>query len=195
MNIIFLCLLSYIIGSIPSAYIITKIFKGIDIREVGSGNPGTTNVIRTTGFLPGVITFILDFTKGILSLWFTKHYLGDNFLPLSMFFVIIGHTYSIFLTFRGGKGVATFFGTLLVISPKTFFILAIIFCIIFLITHIISVSSITAVLTFFVLSFIIPELKLYSYTKIFFFLTTVLIICRHKSNILRLLSHEEKKLW
>lgn len=195
MKIIILSLFAYIIGSIPSAYIITKIFKGTDIRKIGSGNPGTTNVIRTTGILPGIITFLFDFGKGIFTIWFTKQYWNSELIPLVMFFTIVGHVYTVFLSFSGGKGVATFFGSLVMISPKVCLIVASIFIIVCLITHIVSLSSLIAIIMFCILIFVHPELNQYVYTKIFFLFSVVLIIYRHKSNIIRILTKQEKKLW
>ncbi len=186
--------LSYIIGGIPTAFILTKIFKGVDIRTVGSKNPGTTNVIRTAGFLLGAITFIIDFLKGGISIFITKKYLGYEFLPLTMFFTVLGHTTSPFLSFKGGKGVATFFGSLFAISTNMFIYSCICFAIIFLLTHIVSISSIVSVFFFFWYVLLKNPVE-YQDTKIFFLLTVLWIIYRHKSNIKRLILKEEKRLF
>jgi glycerol-3-phosphate acyltransferase PlsY len=193
-NILSIIILSYIIGSIPTAYILTKIFKGIDIRTVGSKNPGTTNVIRTAGFLLGILTFIVDFMKGVLPAILAKKYLTKDILPLTMFFTVLGHTTSPFLSFKGGKGVATFFGSLFVISISIFIYTSISFLFVFFLTHIVSISSIISVIVF--LGYMLLK-SFYEFqnTKIFFILTVLWIIYRHKTNIKKLILKEEKKLF
>lgn len=186
--------ISYLLGSIPTAYILTKLFKGVDIRKVGSGNPGTTNVIRTAGIFLGVITFIIDFLKGLLPVLISKKYFGESLIPIVMLAAVFGHIYSVFLLFRGGKGVATFFGALLGLSTKLFFVCLIIFCISLLLTHIVSISSIITV-TIFALICLFLYPSHYRYSVIFFIITSVIIILRHKSNIQRLLQGKEQTLF
>jgi len=191
---IIIIFLSYIIGSIPTAYLLTKIFKGVDIRTVGSKNPGATNVLRTTGVTLGILTLIIDFIKGVVPILIAKKFLPYNFLPVIMFSVVLGHTTTPFLSFKGGKGVATFFGSLCAMSPYMFVYVSVVFIIVFLLTHIVSISSIFSALIFLVLS-LIKNFREYQYTKIFFLLTTLWIVYRHKSNIKRIVLKEEKKLF
>jgi glycerol-3-phosphate acyltransferase PlsY len=113
-------IIAYVLGSIPSAYLIGKIFAKKDITKVGSGNVGTVNAIKNIGFLPGVLTFILDAAKAIISVAIAKQFSKSELIPyFASFFVILGHNFSIFLKFKGGKGLACLVGILLVISPIT----------------------------------------------------------------------------
>lgn len=196
MKFLFLTVVAYLIGSIPTAYILMLIFKQTDIRKVGSGNPGTTNVIRTAGIPLGIITFIIDFLKGYIPVAITKRYVGDIIvLPIIMFIVVVGHTLSVFLFFRGGKGVATFFGAVFAISPSWCLSTALVFIIVFIITHVVSISSLISVTMFLILGIVIHQIQLYKTNYIFFILTTLLIILRHKSNIKRLITGQEQKLF
>ena len=191
---IIIIFLSYIIGSIPTAYLLTKIFKGIDIRTVGSKNPGATNVLRTTGVSLGIVTLVIDFIKGVVPILIAKKYLPYNFLPVIMFSVVLGHTTTPFLSFKGGKGVATFLGSLCALSLYMFVYVCIFFIIVFLLTHIVSISSILS--SMFFLSFVLlKNFSEYQDTKVFFVLTVLWIVYRHSSNIKRLLLKEEKKLF
>lgn len=190
--IFFLIIFSYLLGSIPTAFILVKVFQGKDIRKMGSGNPGTTNVIRSSGLLLGLITFIIDFLKGYIPIIITlKSY--PQYIYISMFFVILGHIYSIFLKFKGGKGVATFFGVLFGISPKIFVISGIFFIISLLLTHIVSISSlISVIVSMFLFTFIEKHNTM---SKLTFFLIISIIILRHKENIIRLINKQEKRIF
>ncbi|MCS7231946.1 MAG: glycerol-3-phosphate 1-O-acyltransferase PlsY [Elusimicrobiota bacterium] len=190
--IFFLIIFSYLLGSIPTAFILVKVFQGKDIRKMGSGNPGTTNVIRSSGLLLGLITFIIDFLKGYIPIIITlKSY--PQYIYISMFFVILGHIYSIFLKFKGGKGVATFFGVLFGISPKIFVISGIFFIISLLLTHIVSISSLISVIVSMFLFAFIEKHNIIS--KLTFFLIISIIILRHKENIIRLINKQEKRIF
>lgn len=189
---LFLIILSYLLGSIPTAFILVKIFKGEDIRKIGSGNPGTTNVIRTTNLWLGLITLIIDFLKGYIPVLITKKF-DPEIIYLVMFFAILGHTKSIFLKFNGGKGVATFFGTLLGISKELFFITTVIFVLVFILTHIVSISSLISITTFIILFLIVAKKNIISIILVL--LTGFIIIFRHKDNIIRLINKQEKKIF
>ncbi len=111
---------AYLLGSIPSAYLIGKVFAKKDITKIGSGNVGTVNAIKNIGFLPGVLTFIIDAAKAIISVAIAKQFSKSELIPyFASFFVILGHNFSIFLKFKGGKGLACLVGILLMISPIT----------------------------------------------------------------------------
>lgn len=117
---ILLLIIAYILGSIPSAYIAGKVFAKKDITKVGSGNVGTVNAIKNIGFLPGILTFIIDAAKAVAAIAIAKNFSKSELLPyFASFFVILGHNFSVFLRFKGGKGLACLVGILLIISPIT----------------------------------------------------------------------------
>ena len=116
---VLLLLLAFLLGAFPSAYLLTKLFRGLDIRKVGSGNVGGMNTIRVAGKLPGVLTIILDIGKGALAVYLAARY-GSAWLPLAVaFLAVLGHNYNPFLGFQGGKGLGTSVGVLLMLSPLT----------------------------------------------------------------------------
>ncbi len=193
MKLIIAFILSYLIGSIPTAYILIKTFKGIDIRKVGSGNPGTTNALRSGGIFLGITTFVFDFLKGFIPVLIAKQHFTTHIVALIMLFAVLGHITSIFLSFKGGKGVATFLGTLFAFSFKLALITLLIFLIVFILTHIVSISSIIATLFLITISIVSKNFNIY--TKLLLTITGILIIYRHNSNIRRVLNKEEKKLF
>lgn len=192
MNLFLIIVFSYLIGSIPTAFILVKIFKGKDIRKVGSGNPGTTNVIRTTNVWLGLLTFIIDFLKGFIPVLVAKKYYSEASY-FALFFAVLGHIKPIFLRFSGGKGVATFFGALFGISQKIFFISATVFILVLLFTHIVSISSLTSIAVCVILFLTIVKNNIIP--NIFLLLTVFMIMFRHKDNIVRLLNKQEKKIF
>lgn len=219
MKFLITILIAYFLGSIPSGFILGKIFKGIDIRQYGSKNIGATNVMRVVGVIPGIISFIFDFLKGFFAVQIGRWLLESSMSVLSTTFlnffnkvedpktyqiliiiigisVIIGHIFPIFLKFRGGKGVATGAGAFINIVPIPIVYALISFVIILIIFRYVSLASMIAVITFFIVELIknIPKFD----ELPFLILTTfmmILIIFRHKENIKRLKSGKEKKLW
>ncbi|MFC1566551.1 glycerol-3-phosphate 1-O-acyltransferase PlsY [bacterium] len=190
-------ILSYLIGSIPFAFIIAKLVKGIDIREYGSGNMGATNVWRAIGKVPAITTLLLDVLKGylpvILTLTLLNQVTENNILLAIVVGVaaIIGHLFPIFLKFKGGKGVAVSLGIFLALAAKAVLICVLVFIIIVYFTRIISVGSIICAL-------LLPVLVWYfSYDKhilIFTIIAGVFIILKHKTNVARLVKGVENKL-
>jgi len=191
--------IAYLIGSIPTAYLFGRIFKDIDIREYGSGNVGATNIFRVVGRLPGVIVLIIDILKGLLcTTWLATAFL--NLAPFSrpeLYKIlcgsasIIGHNWTIFLRFRGGKGVATSAGVLIGLVPQIFWLSFVVWLIVFTITGYVSVSSIISAISAPIFSLVFgqpPELV------IFLCITCILIVYKHRSNIKRLQLGEEKKI-
>lgn len=176
-SLILICLLSYIVGSIPFGYIITKIFKKIDIRTQGSGNIGATNVTRTSGILYGIIVLILDFGKGILAVkLFSLIHVGEIWIvdieiakALAGICVVLGHMFTIFLSFKGGKGVATASGAFLSMNSYAFSISFIIFLVVFIITKYVSVSSVFMSITYPILLILLQQSAFYIYAAIFCF--------------------------
>ena len=189
LDIFYVFCYSYFLGSVPFGLIITKIFLGKDIREIGSGNIGTTNVLRTGKKSLAAATLLFDILKGYLSIIITYKYFND-LVYLSALICFIGHIFPIWLKFKGGKGVATYLGIILGIS----FLLGLMFGVAWLITIIIfryaSLSSIIASMIVCIYSiFINNEMQSY-----FLFITFVIIIFTHKENIIRLKNSKESKI-
>lgn len=119
----FIFAVSYLLGSFPSAYLLARIFKGVDIRRTGSGNVGGMNTLRNVGLLPGILTGLLDVGKGSLAVYLARHWSGDtgdvSWVLLAFIAVVLGHNYMIWLGFRGGKGLGATAGALLFLSPVT----------------------------------------------------------------------------
>jgi glycerol-3-phosphate acyltransferase PlsY len=193
---------SYLIGSIPVGYIFARALKGIDIRRYGSGNVGATNVFRVLGSIPGVIVLTLDMLKGLLPVVVIANFVSgfDHILVRLILGLaaVCGHNWTIFLKFRGGKGVATTAGALLGLSLKVPHLgMIVLLCLgiwvlVLLATGFVSLSSILASITLpiFMLIFAQP-LKL----LIFAVLLCLFVLVRHKSNIGRLLRGEEKRIF
>ncbi len=183
LNLIVWLGISYLFGSIPFGLILVKFFKGIDLREVGSGNIGTTNVIRAAGKKFGALTFVLDLSKGLIPVIIAKSISTSNlFVALVGLAAILGHIYSVFLRFKGGKGVATTIGVFFAISP-TLTIIALVPSLFFMwLSEYVSVGSLMFVT-------IMPILFLLSMKFVFFVLSVVvffLIYWTHRENITRL---------
>lgn len=192
-----LIILSYIMGSIPSGYIIVKKKLNKDVRDYGSGNIGATNVGRVAGKKVGKITAILDMLKAILPVVLTQILLANNILTtnksLSLGLValaaILGHNYTIFLKFKGGKGVATSAAAFMFIVPKAFIVTAIVFFGLKLFTKIVSIRSLTAAVVLCLSTWLLGYDK---YLIISTLITAVLCFWRHRANIKRLIDGTEK---
>lgn len=193
--------LAYLLGSIPSAVWIGKSFHNIDVREHGSGNAGTTNVIRVLGWNTGIPVLLIDVAKGwlasMLPLFFNLASEGSGLIINLQIFAgvtaIIGHIFPVFAGFRGGKGVATVFGVLLALQPLVTVSCLGVFFTVLLLTGIVSVSSMSAGVSFpiFLFLFFNPPSVIF---KIFSVLVAIALIVTHRKNIGRLLRGEEKKL-
>lgn len=190
---ILIAVLSYIIGSFSSSYIIGKLVKNIDIRNFGSGNAGATNAVRVMGKKLGILIGAIDIIKGMLAVLIGLKFKGDMGALLAGLFVIIGHDWSIFLRFKGGKGIATSFGTLLIIHFPT----AIISMGIGLMVVFYSKYASLGFLTFLISTPIVSSLLIKNF-NIEIFIYTIIIavisIFRHRSNIKRLLDGSENKI-
>lgn len=189
MKYLFILLISYFIGSIPFAYIITKIFGRIDIRTKGSGNVGATNVARTAGFLPGILVLLLDLLKGFLAVKIT-YSIAPELIYWAGLAVIVGHCWTIFLKFQGGKGVATTLGVMLALKPVYILYLLLVWIGIFIPFQIVSLSSIIAALS---LPLILVLKGAHLEAIVFVAIYSAIIILRHKVNIRGLLRGEEKR--
>ena len=182
---------AFIIGSIPFGVLITRT-KGIDLQKAGSGNIGATNVLRTAGKIPALITLLGDALKGAAAVLLCRLLAGGEFPEgLAGITVVLGHMYSIFLSFKGGKGVATGFGVMAVYGPMPAFISFIVWLLTALSTRYSSVAAITAFLSLPVFFALLGN----SMVKIFFAIVLgFLIILKHKQNIKRLIEGTETKI-
>jgi len=199
MKLFFAMVIAYLIGSIPTGYLFAKSKKKIDLRQHGSGNVGATNVLRTVGKRPAVLTLLIDILKGLIAvtLWAGISYspkIGlqyPEYLAVLGLTVVLGHNFSIFLHLKGGKGVATSAGVLLALCPKLLLVGLLSWIIIFSISKIVSLASIISAIAIPVASFF------FTYPAAIRFLIVVLaflIILTHRANIQRLLKGEEKRL-
>ena len=187
-NLIIVAVYSYLLGSIPFGLVLTKIFLKKDIREIGSGNIGTTNVLRTGKKSLAVTTLILDLLKGYFSIIISFTYF-ENLISYSALICFIGHIFPVWLKFRGGKGVATYLGVVLALSYKFFLIFGITWLVLSFLFRYASLSSIVSSLIVFVYSyFFINNFSL------IFFIFFVIIIYTHRENIVRLKNSEESKI-
>jgi glycerol-3-phosphate acyltransferase PlsY len=192
--------IAYLMGSIPTAVWIGKIFYGIDVREYGSGNAGATNTFRVLGKKAGIPVLIIDILKGFFAVKLSYLFGGDilshnqliNFQLTLGLAALLGHIFPIYVGFRGGKGIATLLGIMIAIHYQAALISAVIFIIIFLASKYVSLSSMIAAFTFpFVIILIFkentPSLVLFS------FFIAILVLLTHQKNIERLLRKEENK--
>jgi glycerol-3-phosphate acyltransferase PlsY len=190
---------SYLLGAIPFGFLIARYYKGIDIREHGSKNIGATNVMRTLGKGPGYLTLVLDMLKGLVAVTVLPYVLygtdagvsPELFQLCCAVFVIAGHSWTIFLGFKGGKGVATATGAFFGIAPLPMLCAAVVWAVTAKITRYVSLSSMLAAAAFVVFTFVFREP---GEIKWFSFLVALIIIVRHKSNIKRLMAGTENKI-
>ena len=181
-------IVSYLMGSIPFGFILTKIFLKKDIREIGSGNIGATNVLRTGNKMIGYITLILDILKAIVPLLVIK-FNYPEFLFISALSIFLGHVFPLWLKFKGGKGVATYVGMLFCINYILGFVFIICWLIIFIISRYSSLSSLIASLTIPLYHFFIIDNNNYY----FFIILFILIFFTHRENVKRLINNTESK--
>jgi len=190
-------IVSFLLGAIPFAVIIGKIFFNTDVRKQGSGNPGATNTLRILGPKAGLTVLILDILKGFMAVRLAFYYcvwpevsVIDR-MTIAGGLAILGHIFSPFLGFKGGKGVATTFGVILALMPFWFtLIVMVVFYLVLFLTKYVSLSSISAMFAFAILNFLLKE---EISRQIFGICITLLIILKHRSNILRLIKGEENK--
>lgn len=183
--------IAYIIGSIPFGILVAKA-KGIDLQSVGSRNIGATNVLRTAGKLPAVLTVLGDSLKGAVLVMLCRVMNGGELLEgMTGISAILGHLYSIFLSFKGGKGVATSFGVLIAYSPLPALISIIVWILTALLTR---YSSLAAITTFVSLPLVFILFNASEIKISFAVVLAILIILKHRDNIKRLLNGTETKI-
>lgn len=183
------CAMAYLIGSIPSGYVIGKLFYHVDLRKIGSGNIGATNAYRILGAKAGIAVFLCDFLKGMFAVW-----MGEPDVLTSLlcaFFVIVGNDWSVFLHFKSGRGVASGVGAFTYICPQAALAAFIVWLAVMVATRIVSLSSIIAAPFIPLVIFLMGKPMEYT---IFAVLAAAVVIGKHKDNIKRLLKGEEKKI-
>ena len=187
MEISLIILISYLLGSIPFGFLLTKIFLKKDIREIGSGNIGATNVLRTGNKIIGYSTLILDILKAVIPILFIKMQFPE-FIFISSLAVFLGHVFPIWLKFNGGKGVATYVGILFCINYILGFFFIATWLVVFFISKYSSLSSLLASLIIPIYYFFIDTENYY-----FFIIMFILIFYTHRENIKRLKNNTESK--
>ena len=199
-------LISYLVGSIPTAYLFGKMLKGIDIRKVGSGNVGATNALRALGKGPGVAVLLIDILKGFLVVVFLASFFENKPVllsnqALSIFMglaCICGHNWTIFLQFKGGKGIATTFGVLIGLAFKipglnsVIGLLILTWFTVFLIFRMVSLASICCAIALPVFSFLLKLPLMLIYLSL---LLCIFVIIRHKANLARIFRGQEPRLY
>lgn len=190
-------LLSYLLGSIPSAVWLGKYLHGIDVREHGSKNAGATNSFRVLGKRTGTLVLVIDISKGILSMLLSTYLLKETgslvLVMLAAGICVLGHVFPVFAGFRGGKGVATSLGVFLGLNPFTALTCMLLFLVVFLLTRYVSLSSITA-------AFLLPFVSFFVFNqdeaeRIWFnIVLSCIVILAHRKNIVRLWKGEEQRM-
>ena len=204
LSIIVIIMLSYLAGSIPTSIIMSKLTRGIDIRDYGSGNAGATNVIRVLGWKIGIIVIIVDVGKGVLATLLISK-LNIDSIPISHNLVqiiaglsaVLGHIWTIFAGFKGGKGVGTAAGMLFSLYPMAGIVCLIIFLLVLLTARYVSVSSMTAAISLPIVILILNKFFDYSISNELFYFAIVmaaLIVFTHRSNLKRLINGEENRI-
>ena len=201
MDILIVFLFSYLSGSIPFGLILTKIFGDQDIRNIGSGNIGATNVLRTGNKFLAALTLVLDILKGYIPVVIAQQYFPELIL-LSCLLAFLGHIFPVWLKFKGGKGVATYLGILLALSIQLSILFMFTWLVVSLIFKYSSVSSIFSSLTVLVVTIfresfvkaIVPNFTYQSDTRLLLFIFFILILFTHRKNILNLKNKTEPKI-
>jgi len=181
-------LVSYLFGSIPFGLLLTKIFLKKDIREIGSGNIGATNVLRSGNKILGYSTLVLDILKAVLPILYIKFFMNE-YLYISALSIFIGHVFPIWLKFKGGKGVASYLGILFCLDIVTALIFGVVWISVFILFKFSSLSSLLASLTIPIFHFFYNSNSDYY----FYFMMFILIFFTHRENIKRLRNNTESK--
>ena len=188
MELILVITISYLMGSVPFGLILTKIFLNKDIRDIGSGNIGATNVLRAGNKIIGYLTLLLDVLKAVIPVLYIKFNFPE-LIYVSSLSVFIGHVFPLWLKFKGGKGVATYLGILFSINYILGFIFVASWLIIFFILRYSSLGSMLATFIIPVFNFLNPSFE----NEYFFIIMFILILFTHRENVKRLINKEESK--
>jgi glycerol-3-phosphate acyltransferase PlsY len=193
-------LAAYLLGSIPFGYLLVRFFRKEDIRQKGSGNIGATNVMRSGSKGLGAVTFLLDVLKGYgavmlcraaASHWGLAQEASSNAVAIAALCVVLGHLYTIWLGFRGGKGVATAFGVFLALALGPALVGLGVFALVFAVSRYVSLGSIAAAAAFPVLALLMPHAPRTPLETAVLFIVPLIVILKHHQNIARLLSGTE----
>ena len=205
-ELLFLILAAYVVGSTPTSIIVSKVKYKTDIRELGSGNAGATNIFRTFGWKPALVVTLVDIFKG----WMPAYIAGnihsetilfgsnpDALMILAGFAAVLGHTYTVFAGFKGGKGVGTAAGMLIALFPIALPICLLVFALTLMITGMVSLGSMLAAsalpITLFIMEGFNPASQISLTLRIFSLLIPVFIIFTHRSNIKRMMDGTENR--
>ena len=194
-------LLAYLIGSIPTSVWIGRIFYHVDVRKLGSGNAGATNTIRVLGYKAGIPVLILDVFKGWLAVYMANFFWKDtghfpdfvDFKIILAIAAVLGHVFPVYVGFRGGKGIATLLGVGIALYPLSAFIAVLIFALTLAVTGYVSVSSMTAAVTFPIVDIFILGHTEFISLVILAVAVAIFVPLTHRKNIRRLLNREESK--
>lgn len=193
-------LVAYLLGSIPFGYLLVRFFRNEDIRQKGSGNIGATNVIRSGAKGLGAVTFLLDVLKGACAVllcgaaaarWGGTPAIRGNAVAIAALFAILGHMYTVWLHFKGGKGVATAFGVFLALAPWAALAGLGVFVVVFALSRYVSLASILAAVAFPIFALLLPHAERTVAETVVLFLVPLIVIGKHHENIARLARGKE----
>ena len=187
-EIVLVILLSYFLGSIPSGVIFAKIFNLEDLRTIGSGNTGTTNVLRTGNYTAAALTLIFDFGKACLTIYLTLLF-NDDLVFISSVVVLMGHIFPVWLRFKGGKGFASYLGIISIVNIYLFLLISLIWLIVFFYKKVSSLAALFSCLSCILLSIII-----FKSNVMLVIVLTAIIILTHRENIKRLIGGNETEI-
>lgn len=195
LKLVIIAVVSYLLGNISSGILVSRAFGGGDIRKHGSGNSGTTNVLRTLGWLPSLLTLLGDCVKGLIACLLGRWLGGDLGMLLAGLCVTLGHDFPVFFGFKGGKGIATSLGMILVISPVLALSLLSVVLIVVALTGLMSLGSVMVSVAYPILTAIIFRGHAnYPLFVIFSIICGLLSLYCHRKNIVRLIHKEENRL-
>ena len=202
MTIVLLVLVSYLLGSLPFGLLMAKLVRGIDVRRYGSGSTGMTNVLRTIGLAPALVVLALDAGKGVAAVFLARYFeAGLAVEATAALAALVGHNWSVFIRFQGGKGIATGIGALCALSPVAGLIVLMVGAPVIALSRYVSLGSIvgatTGAIAVPILAMVDPSMPLgvpsYGYA-IYTSIGVPLIVLKHRSNVARLLKGQERKL-
>jgi glycerol-3-phosphate acyltransferase PlsY len=188
-----LVVIAYLVGSVPTAYLLVRMAVGQDIRTRGSGNVGGTNALRTAGWRIGIAVTLIDVVKGVLAVWLMRLYNPESgWVAAAVLAAVLGHCYPVWLKFRGGKGVATGFGAFLVIAPLSALAALGLWFVVLAIARWVSLASMVASAAFPLLLKLIdrPDLRTLAAVSV----AAVVIVLRHVSNMRKIVAGEEARI-